>query len=202
VMILTIAASIYLALAMCVQAVLPGLALAHQSRLLVAPVMFFAAAAAVPFPAMLLMALVLGLVWDTYYLIPVIDAGVEGIEGIEGIGGAMRATSDLGFGYSAVLFAFAGSIMQGVRPFFRRGRWELPVLLVGVLVFLWLLAEFLLLTFLRGEFEFSSGVWTKLISSSLLACFLAPASFFLLHLAAQFSRGGDEEPRPYLFHGP
>jgi hypothetical protein len=84
-------------------------------------------------------------------------------------------------GYSIILFAVTGTLMQGIRPLFKRGRWELPVIMVGVATLLWLLVEFLLMSFLRGSFEFHPGLWTKLVTNTLLAMLVSPILLFLLH---------------------
>jgi hypothetical protein len=84
-------------------------------------------------------------------------------------------------GYSIILFAVTGTLMQGIRPLFKRGRWELPVVMVGVATLLWLVVEFLLMSFLRGSFEFHPGLWTKLVTNTLLAMLVSPVLLFLLH---------------------
>src|SRR4029079_17155614 len=84
-------------------------------------------------------------------------------------------------GYSIILFAVTGTLMQGIRPLFQRGRWELPVIMVGVATMAWLLVEFLLMSSLPGSFEFHPRLWTKLGTNTLLAMLVSPILLFLFH---------------------
>jgi cell shape-determining protein MreD len=93
-----------------------------------------------------------------------------------------------GFGLSILVFGLMGTFLQGVRPLFKRGRMELPVLLVGCTTFLWLLLEYLLMTFLRGSFHFTTAVWSKMITDTLLAMLASPLIFLLLYSLAELSR--------------
>ena len=96
----------------------------------------------------------------------------------------MRA-GELGFGFSIILFGLMGALMQGVRPLFKRGRLELPVLMVGFATAGWLLIQYLLMAFLRGSLYFETAVWTKLITATLLAMLASPVIFLVLHLLAR-----------------
>jgi len=172
-----------LALTFGVQELIPAIEFAQQARVLLPPVFFFSAALSVSFPAMLFLALFTGLVWDARslpYRPEKLKAGSEmvAMESGEGNGQGM---GHLPVGYSVILFAVMGTLMQGIRPLFKRGRWELPVIMVGIATLAWLLVEFLLMSFLRGSFEFHPGLWTKLVTNTLLAMLVAPILLFLLH---------------------
>jgi cell shape-determining protein MreD len=93
-----------------------------------------------------------------------------------------------GFGVSILVFALMGTFLQGVRPLFKRGRLELPVLLVGATTFLWLLLEYLMMAFLRGSFHFTTAVWSKMITDTMLAMLASPLIFLLLYSLAGLSR--------------
>ncbi|HPZ98709.1 MAG TPA: hypothetical protein PLT93_11255, partial [Phycisphaerae bacterium] len=56
------------------------------------------------------------------------------------------------FGFSIFLYALLGSLMHGIRPLFRRGRWELPVLMTGAGTFLLLTLDYLFINFRRAGF--------------------------------------------------
>ena len=60
---------------------------------------------------------------------------------------AIDMGKDVGFGYSIFLFFVTGALMQGMSPFFSRGRWEAPVVLVGVSTSLFLLMEWFFISF-------------------------------------------------------
>ena len=202
-----IVVTVLLMLSFGAQEFVPALAFAQQARVLLPPVFFFSAALSVSFPMMLMLALLGGLVWDARHLPPKADKGrsAEMAELTQGLSAAeSRAVSGqpLPFGYNAALFGMLGAMMQGVRPLFKRGRWELPVLLVGVATFAWLLMEYLLLSFLRGSFYFRPELWTKLITCALLAMLAAPVMLYTLHTISRLLRFEERtEGVSFRFHG-
>lgn len=163
---------------------IPAVAMAHNARLFLAPVFFFCASVAVPFPMMLCLAFTTGLLWDARYLPMVsIDSGVEQVASAS-LGGVTSNGNDLGFGISILLFGVLGMLMQGIRPLFRKGRWEMPVLMVGFVMMVWLLTQYLLMTFLRGEVFFPRQLWVKLVSDALMAMLASPLFYLCLHTLA------------------
>jgi len=177
---------VMLALTFGAQEFVPAIEFAQYARVLLPPVFFFSASLSVTFPVMLMMALFTGLVWDARNLpykpehltapatreLSVPSDFTEQIPGTAG---------DLVFGYSVILFGGLGTVMQGVRPLFRRGRWEVPVIMVGVATAAWLMLEYLLMSFLRGAFTFPSGMWIKVITEALLAMLVSPVMLYILH---------------------
>ncbi len=159
---------------------IPALSFAFGARLLLVPAIFLACALTVRFPLMLAFAFVAGVGWDARHM--VVDEG----------GG-------VGFGYSVFLFALTGALMQGVRPLFRRGRWEFPLLLVGAATAILLVTEWFLISFQRGSFTWPSQFWYQVWTSTLLCILISPLLFFLLfklgkasgapvHLSREISR--------------
>ncbi len=179
-----------LALTFGIQELIPAIEFAQQARVLLPPVFFFSASLSVSFPVMLILALATGLVWDARHL-PYrpekptkaeVRAEWSSGQGSNNISETQsQGMGHLPVGYSIILFAVTGTLMQGIRPLFSRGRWELPVIMVGVATLAWLLVEFLLMSFLRGSFEFHSALWTKLVTNTLLAMLVSPILLFLLH---------------------
>jgi hypothetical protein len=175
-----------LALTFGIQELIPAIEFAQQARVLLPPVFFFSASLSVSFPVMLFLALFTGLTWDARHLpyrpekIAATAAAVE-YAAPDVVETRSQGMGHLPVGYSIILFAATGTLMQGIRPLFKRGRWELPVVMVGVATLLWLLVEFLLMSFLRGSFEFHPGLWTKLVTNTLLAMLVSPVLLFLLH---------------------
>jgi cell shape-determining protein MreD len=174
-----------------VQEFMPGIPMAQHATLFLPPVFFFAAAVAVPYPVMLFLAFITGFVWDARYqpvlsgkVKPVADALMGGPLGNPEVA---QAAGGLAFGLSILLFGLLGTFMQGVRPLFKRGRLELPVLLVGFTTFSWLLIEYLVITFFRGSFHFPTAVWSKMITDTLLAMLASPLIFLLLYSLAGLS---------------
>jgi hypothetical protein len=172
---------------------IPSVELAHHARLFVAPAFFFCAAVAVPFSMMLLLAFLTGIIWDARYipLSTALDSGAEQIANVANLtaqgAGHMSVSSgmDLRMGYSIILFACLGALMQGIRPLFKRGRWEFPVFMVGIVTMVWLLLQYLLLSFLRESFFFPDKVWVKTISITLMTMLASPLIFLILHTLAR-----------------
>lgn len=173
-----------------VQEFIPGIPMANHATLLLPPVFFFSAAVAVPFPMMLLLSFVTGLLWDARHLPAVRESAKSAADGLAG--GVLATPETVGggmvFGLSIVIFTLLGLFLQGVRPLFKRGRVELPVLLVGFTTFVWLLMEYLVVTFIRGSLFFPAAMWTKMVTDSMLAMLAAPLLFLLLYSLAGLSR--------------
>ena len=188
-MVFNLVVCVLMLLSFAVQEFIPGIEIAQFATLFLPVVFFLTASVAVPFPVMLLLAFASGLIWDARHLPPVemlSNAALASLDpgGMTGDAGEMRA-GELGFGFSVILFGLMGAVMQGVRPLFKRGRLELPVLMVGFATAGWLLIQYLLMAFLRGNLFIESGVWTKLITATLLAMLASPVIFLILHLLAR-----------------
>ena len=169
----------------------PAVEIAQNARLFLAPVFFFCAAVAVPFPTMLLLAFMTGFMWDARYAqIMSEDSAMDQlaqVSGVSGYAGFSQGLSggDLGFGHSIILFGVLGCLMQGIRPLFKKGRWELPVFMVGFVTIVWLLVQFIVITFLRGNFFFPQEVWLKMVSDTLMAMLASPLIYLVLHTLAR-----------------
>lgn len=169
------------------QEFMPMVKIAQNATLFLPPVFFLAGSVAVSFPVMLLMALVTGVLWDARYL--PLAAGQHGSANLLDLSNpASGELVDMGIGVSVLLFGVMGAMMQGIRPLFKKGRLELPVLMVGFAMAGWLLIQYLLMTFMRGSFFFPAGVWSKIVTDSLLAMLAAPLIFLMLHVLARVTR--------------
>lgn len=202
-----IVVGLLLALSFFAQEFVPAFEFAQQARVLLPPAFFFSAALSVSFPVMLALALFTGVVWDARHL-PYRHERPKAAEysemGMAGPAVELHASTGgpLPMGYSAILFGGLGTLMQGIRPLFKRGRWELPVIMVGLATFVWLLVEYLLMSFLRGSFVFPARIWTKLITASLLSMLVSPLLLLTLYSLARWLRF--EQPREgftFRFHG-
>lgn len=188
------------------QEFLPAIEFAHQARVLLPPALFFCSALSVSFPVMLIFAFFTGFIWDARHL-PYKPDKVKISETSEMTAAGHAETREhargnLPPGYSILLFGALGTVMQGIRPLFKRGRWEIPVVMVGVATFTWLLTEYLLMSFLRGRFYFPDGLWSKLITDALLAMLAAPLLLYTLHSFARVLRfEARQEGITLRFHG-
>ncbi len=168
-----------LLLSFIVQEFIPVFDWAYGSRLLVVHTVFLASAVAVPFPAMLAMALVTGFLWDARYHVPIYpDEASLGI----------LTQSEVPFGFSIFLFGLAGALIQGVRPLFRRGRWELPVIMIGFGTALMLVLEYLVIGFHRGGIAAPPELWWKLLMTCLFSALISPFLLLLLSRVAKRTR--------------
>jgi hypothetical protein len=167
---------ILLGLSFVAQEFLPAVSWAYHARLFLVPVVFFGSAVSVPFPIMLLFAFFTGFVWDARHLVMLPDAAAHSF-----LDPAAQQAANPAFGYSIVLYALLGSLMQGIRPLFRRGRWELPVLMTGVATALLLVMEYLWISFLRGSFSFTEATWLNIGTTALLSMMVSPLCFLFIH---------------------
>jgi cell shape-determining protein MreD len=162
---------VLLALAFVLRQFVPVIPDFHHARIFLVPLVFLCVSVTLNVSGMLLLSFVCGLLWDAQHTI--LPAG--GDPGIY-----LEQVETLRFGYSILLFAFAGFVMHGVQPVFREGKWQLSTLVTGVALFLYLLAELLLLSFVRGRLVLSASTFSFILYSSLLTMLLSPFVFYLL----------------------
>ncbi len=158
------------------QPILPVLHGFHEARFLPVQVAFLCCALTVGQPTMLLLAFIGGFLWDAHsVLIPLpADPGFP-----------QPATETLRFGSSTLLFAAAGLLMQGIQPLFRRGHWRMASLFTAMALLLWMVTEFSILSFLRGEWSPDGNTSLRILVSVALSSVLAPAILRLLHHTAR-----------------
>ncbi|MEI8234269.1 MAG: hypothetical protein WCH57_06245 [Verrucomicrobiota bacterium] len=165
--------------ALMLQFYLPPLAFLSGARIILLPLVFFFGALALPFPGMLALAFVCGLMWDA------LTAQVLEI----GMGPTSARVVEIGIGWSILLYAVLGCLMSGFRPLFQRGRWEIHCLLSGLCTSVIVLAEFLMISVRRAAFynvpfEINPDIWWRIGGPGLVALVLAPGVFFFLKAMA------------------
>lgn len=165
--------------ALVIQQFVPAFTGMHDSRILLLQLVFLCAAVTVSMPTMLLLAFIGGILWDAQCAL---GANVGDPEVY------VEQVESLRFGYSILLFGGMGYLMQGVQPLFRRGKWHFSALLSGLAVFFYLAAEYLMISFIRGEFSMTRATVMKMVFTSLLTMMLSPLVFWLLARIAV--RGG------------
>lgn len=147
----------------------------YDARILLLPLVFLSAAVILNAPGMLSLAYLCGFLWDAQHV-------VLGHPGEAGVYSAVPET--LPFGYSIVLYAMMGFIMQGVQPLFRQGKWHISALLTGFAIFIYLAGEYLLINFLRGDFQFSNQTLLKIVFTSFLTMLVSPVVYWVLFKVA------------------
>lgn len=146
------------------------------ARVLLMPIILFYGALVLPLPAVLVLCFVAGLLNDALTL-PSPQPAEEG-----------QAPVAIALGWSIVLYGFLGCIMNGVRPFFGRGRWEIHCLLTGFFTSLIVVAEYLVVAVKRvaeAGFSMPPAVWERALGSGIVATLLAPLFYFVLSTVAR-----------------
>ena len=159
-----------------VQQFLPAFTGLHDSRILLVQLVFLCAAVTVGQPTMLLLAFIGGFFWDAHCAL-----GPQG--GDPQV--YTQQVESLQFGYSILLFAAMGFLMQGIQPLFKQGKWQFSAFLSGIAVFLYLAAEYAIINFVRGEFVLSKATVMKMVFTSLLTMLFSPLIFWLLFRIAK-----------------
>ena len=78
-----------------------------------------------------------------------------------------------------------GFLMQGLQPLFKQGKWQFSALLSGIAIFLYLAAEYVIITFVRGGFVLSKATVMQMLFTSLLTMLFSPLIFWLLFRIAR-----------------
>ncbi len=160
-----------LLVAFVIQQFLPAFTMLHDSRILLVQLVFLCCAVTVGPPSMLLLAFIGGVLWDAQSALgPAVGDPEVYTQQVE----------SLRFGYSILLFGAMGYLMLGIQPLFRSGKWHFSALLSGISVFLYLAAEYLLITFVRGEFAMTRSTLLQMVYTSLMTMMLSPFVFWLL----------------------
>ena len=166
----TLSILLLVALALVLQQFVPTLTGFFNSRLMLVPLVFLCAAVTVPTPIMLLLAFVCGFLTDAQNTLGPQHGDAEVYPPVE----MMR------FGYSILLYGVMGYLMQGIQPLFRQGRWQFSAALAGISVCVYLLAECLLINFVRGGFAVGRPTLLMIASTSVLTMLFSPPVFWIL----------------------
>ncbi len=163
-------------LALIAQQFIPVLTGAYNSRLLLVTLVFLCASVTVRPPVMLALAFICGFLWDAQNALgpPGGDPDVY-----------KYPAESLRFGYSIILYGLIGYLMQGIQPLFREGKWQFSTFLVGVSIFIYLISEYLIINFVRGEFQFSRATFFQITFTSILTMLFSPVVFWSLFQIAE-----------------
>lgn len=169
---------ILLTLAACLlQQFLPAIGSLHGARVLILPLVFLCAAVTVDFATMLLLAYLCGFLWDAQHTLAPHGGDPEVYK---------EQIESLSFGYSIILYAMMGLLMQGIQPLFRKGKWHISSLLSGIAIFLYLFSEYLLINFVRGDFVFPATAFYRIYLTSALTMLFSPVVFWVIFQLAKF----------------
>lgn len=158
-----------------VQQFLPAFTGFHHSRILLVQLVFLCTAVTVGSPTMLLLAFVTGFLWDANCV-----TGPHG--GDPEI--YTQPVESIRFGTSILLFAVMGYLMQGIQPLFKEGKWHFSAILSGIVVFLYLAAEYSIISFIRGDFILTKATVLQMVYTSVLTMLFSPIIFWILFTVA------------------
>lgn len=161
--------------ALVVQQFIPALTGLYNSRLLLVTLVFLCASVTVRPPVMLVLAFVCGFLWDAQTALGPPGGDLEVYK---------EPAESLRFGYSIILYGVIGFLMQGIQPLFREGKWQFSAVLVGVSIFVYLTAEYLMINFVRGDFIFSRATLFQIVFTSTLTMLFSPLVFWILFAIA------------------
>lgn len=159
-----------------VQQFVPALTGLSHARILLVHLVFLCAAVTVTTPTMLLLAFIGGILWDAHTSLAPLIADPEVYT---------QPVESLRFGYSILLFGGMGFLMQGINPLFRQGKWHFSAALTGIATFLYLAADYSLISFVRGDFVITRSIIRLMAYTSLLTMLFSPLVFWLLYLLAK-----------------
>lgn len=151
----------------------PPLGFMNGARVYIAPVFFCYGALVLPFPLMVLLAVITGFLVD-----------VSTLQVVSG-------TVEIALGWSILVYVAIGAICQGMRPLVMRGHWELHALMSGVTVAWVLLLQFAIITLRRfdsGGMVINELVGWRIFGPAVIAVIISPAVFFLINSWAGYDR--------------
>ncbi len=162
-----------------VQQFLPAVPAWFDARILIIPLVVLCGSATISTAGMLALAFLGGFLWDAQQVL-LVEQGDPII---------YHNTPDtLKFGYSIILYTLMGFLMQGIQPLFKQGKWYLSAMLTGVAMSLYLTVEYLLLSFVRGGFDITSGVFNQIGLTALITMLASPLVFWILFQIANLCR--------------
>lgn len=169
--ILFVVSLVMIFLAYVVQAFIPPLAAFGNAHVLLVPVFFTLAALSIPFPLMIVTAFFTGLMGDLMQM-HFVDGQPE-----------------IGLGWSVVIYLALGAGLQGIRPMFLRGHWELHAFGSGLVTILLLMAQFAMLSFRRLDegFVFNDLVLWRILVPGSIAFLVSPLVYFGLRATGLLS---------------
>ena len=161
-----------------IQQFLPAFSAWHDARILLLPLVVLCSSVTVSTAFMLVITFVGGFLWDSQQVL-ILQQGDELVY--------HSSLDNLKFGYSIILYALMGFLMQGIRPLFKQGNRFLSIILTGIAIFLYLFVEYLLRGFFIGGFSFDNGIIEQIAATSVLTMMISPLIFWMLIKVAKLT---------------
>ncbi|MEO6848590.1 MAG: hypothetical protein ABI443_12785 [Chthoniobacterales bacterium] len=147
-------------LSLIIEQFIPPLRVFGSARVDLVPIFFCYGALLLPFPFAILLAFLTGLFVD--------------LSTLQFSGGHV----EIALGWSIFFYVLFASLLQGFRPFFLRGRWEVHAFASGIYAVLFITAQFVMITFRRGGIEVSPLVISKILVPGSICFLLSPVVYF------------------------
>jgi hypothetical protein len=144
---------------------LPPVLLLSGAAILFVPPLYFYGCLSLPFPLMLGLTFITGLLNDLF-MVP-----------------QAKGHADYTAGVSILVYLVPGLIMHGFKPLFLRHRWELHWLLAEISAALTpfiLVAQYAILSVERTNFFFNDVIVWRILGPGLISVLIAPCVFFIL----------------------
>lgn len=171
----SIATILLLLAAFVAQQFLPTITAFHDSRVLLVQLVFLCCAVTIAQPTMLFLAFIGGFLWDAQCAL-----GPHGGDPLV----YTQQVENLRFGYSILLFAAMGVLMQGIQPLFKQGKWYFSAFLSGIAVLLYLAAEYTIINFVRGDFRLNPATVQQMAFTAGITMLFSPLIFWMLFTIA------------------
>jgi len=159
-----------------VQQFVPAITAMYDARVLIMPLVFLCGSVTGRTPMMLLLAFLGGFLWDCQHTL----APHGGNEDIYA-----SPVEQMLFGYTIVLYGIIGGIMIGFRPFFHSGKWQIPAIVTGFIIYFYLWLEYLLINVIRGDFAVNMKIFYHNTLTAILTALVSPLLFVLLSKIAK-----------------
>jgi hypothetical protein len=147
------------------QLFLPPVMPLYGAAILFAPIIYFYGCVSLPFPLVLALTFITGLLNDLF-TVPQPGSQAEYTAGV-----------------SIVIYMLPGIIMHGLRPLFLTHRWEIHFLVAEIsaaLVPFILLAQYAILSIERTNFLINDVIVWRIVGPGLISFLIAPCVFFIL----------------------
>jgi len=148
-----------------VQEIIPPIVAWHGARIIFVPMLFAYGALSLPFPLMLVAAVLTGLLTDLANL-HVVGPLVE-----------------IGLGWSIVYYVLLGCLAHGFQPAFKAGHWWLYLPLSFIATSTLLFLQFLMITIRRDGFAIGEITAWRILAPGVLAMLISPFIVLVVRLA-------------------
>ncbi|MGH8047605.1 MAG: hypothetical protein ACREKL_10185 [Chthoniobacterales bacterium] len=193
----TLGLAVAIFLGFVIEEFIPPLSIVDGARVYLAPVFFCYGACVLPFPSMIVLALLAGFLVDFSTLQVVWHAApTQDFDTVHN----MAASVEISPGWSILLFVAFGLICQGFRPLVLRGHWWLPALMSAALTVVQLGLQFGVITIRRfeeGGLFWSETVAWRIFAPGLVALLLSLVLFLIVTVAENIFYGDRRPLRDY-----